>query len=87
MVPVSNVSELTGINALQDEIIRIAGDRELFLSVGRDLPEEWVKLEVALRKSRENDQVQILIFPLLKIMIQCRLEQLVTVNPFITPSK
>ena len=87
MVPVSNVSELTGINALQDEIIRIAGDRELFPSVGRDLPEEWVKIEVALRKSRENDQVQILIFPLLKIMIQCRLEQPVTVNPFITPSK
>lgn len=58
MVPVSNVSELTGINALQDEIIRIAEDRELFPSVGRDLPEEWVKLEVALRKIRENDQVR-----------------------------
>lgn len=58
MVPVSNVSELTGIVALQKEIIRIAENRELFPSVGRDLPEEWVKLEMALRRCKERDQVR-----------------------------
>lgn len=68
MVPVSNVSELTGIVALQKEIIRIAENRELFPSVGRDLPEEWVKLEMALRRCKEHDQVQILVYSLLKIV-------------------
>lgn len=68
MVPVSNVSELTGIVALQKEIIRIAENRELFPSVGRDLPEEWVKLEMALRRCKERDQVQILVYSLLKIV-------------------
>ncbi|XP_022795821.1 malignant fibrous histiocytoma-amplified sequence 1 homolog [Stylophora pistillata] len=58
MVPVSNVSELTGIVALQKEIIRIAENRELFPSVGTDLPEEWVKLEMALRRCKEDDQVR-----------------------------
>ena len=57
MVPVSNISELTGIMALQDEIIRIAKDGNLFPSVGRDLPEDWIKLEKALKKCKENDQV------------------------------
>ena len=56
MVPVSNIRELTGIIALQDEIIRIAKDGELFPSVGRDLPEEWIKLEKALKECRESGQ-------------------------------
>jgi len=57
MVPVSNISELTGIIVLQDEIIRAANDRQLFPSVGRDLPEDWIKLEKGLKKHREDDQV------------------------------
>lgn len=57
MVPVSNISELTGIMALQDEIIRIAQDGHLFPSVGRDLPEEWIKLEKALKECRGKQQV------------------------------
>jgi len=57
LVPVSNISELTGIVALQDEIIRIAEDGHLFPSVGRDLPEEWIKLEKALKECRKNQQV------------------------------
>ena len=57
MVPVSNISELTGIMTLQDEIIRIAQDGHLFLSVGRDLPEEWIKLEKALKECRKRDDV------------------------------
>lgn len=57
MVPVSNISELRGIMTLQDEIIRIAQDGHLFLSVGRDLPEEWIKLEKALKECRKRDDV------------------------------
>lgn len=57
MVPVSNISELTGIMALQDEIIRIAKDGHLFPSVGRDLSEEWIKLEKALKECRKTQQV------------------------------
>ena len=58
MVPVSNISELTGIMILQDEIIRVAQDSQLFPSVGRDLPEDWIKLEKALKKYREEDHVR-----------------------------
>lgn len=58
MVPVSNISELKGIITLQDEIIRIAKDAQLFPSVGRDLPEEWIKLEKALKECRDNDGVR-----------------------------
>lgn len=57
MVPVSNISELTGIMALQDEIIRIAKVGHLFPSVGRDLSEEWIKLEKALKECRKTQQV------------------------------
>ena len=62
MVPVSNIHELTGIIALQDEVIRIAKDVQLFPSVGRDLPEEWIKLEKALKESREKHQVHCMPF-------------------------
>ena len=58
MVPVSNIRELTGIMVLQDEIIRVAKDCQLFPSVGRDLPEDWIKLEKALKKHREEGKVQ-----------------------------
>ena len=54
MVPVSNISELKGIMELQEEIIRIAEDGHLFPSVGRDLPEEWIKFEKALKECREK---------------------------------
>lgn len=57
MVPVSNIRELTGIMVLQDEIIRIAQDGHLFPSVGRDLPEDWVKFEKALKECRKREQV------------------------------
>ena len=57
MVPVSNISELTGIVVLQDEIIRIAEDKHLFPSVGRVLPGEWIKLEKELKECRERTQV------------------------------
>ena len=57
MVPVSNIRELTGIMALQDEIIRVAEDGHLFPSVGRDLPEEWIKFEKALKECRKKQQV------------------------------
>ncbi len=58
MVPVSNISELQGVITLQDEIIRIAKDGQLFPSVGRDLPEEWIKLERALKDCRDNGGVR-----------------------------
>ena len=62
VVPVSNISELTGIVALQDEIIRIAQDGHLFPSVGRDLPEEWVKLEKALKECRGKQHIHCMPF-------------------------
>ena len=58
MVPVSSIRELTGIMSLQDEIIRVAKDGQLFPSVGRDLPEDWVKLEKAVKKHRKENHVR-----------------------------
>ena len=54
MVPVSNIRELVGMNALHTEIIRVANDHQLFPSVGRVLPPDWITLEKALKKYREE---------------------------------
>ena len=54
MVPVSNIRELVGMKALHMEIIRVANDQQLFPSVGRDLPPDWITLEKALKKYREE---------------------------------
>ena len=58
MVPVSSIRELRGIMSLQGEIIRVAEDGQLFPSVGRDLPEDWIKLEKAVKKDREENHVR-----------------------------
>ena len=58
MVPVSSIRELTGVKELQDEIIRVAEDCQLFPSVGRDLPEKWITLEKEIKKRREQDHVR-----------------------------
>lgn len=39
---------------LHIEIIRVANDQQLFPSVGRDLPPDWITLEKALKKHREE---------------------------------
>lgn len=54
MVPVSNIRELVGMKALHMEIIRVANDQQLFPSVGRDLPPDWITLEKELKKYREE---------------------------------
>ena len=58
MVPVSNKGELTGVKVLEEEILRVANDCQLFPSVGKNLPEDWIKLEKALRKVREENKVR-----------------------------
>lgn len=62
MVPVSSIGELTGMKELQDEIIRVANDSQLFPSVGRDLPEDWITLEKALKNLRVKNQVRCMSF-------------------------
>ncbi|XP_048576951.1 malignant fibrous histiocytoma-amplified sequence 1 homolog isoform X2 [Nematostella vectensis] len=54
MVAVSNMHELEGMMQLRQEIIRASKDMSLFPSVGRDLPESWVKLELAIKEFRSS---------------------------------